>query len=212
MPPVHRDPGSLGYKTGNFSGDSEVNLVRIIGWDTDCVVAAQQVTFLPDNLSPPPGLVYRYINVTPSRCPVVSGVLEFDVPPSFIEENQATPNDVKLCLVRNLSWTCLITNAQGMKNDFVRYHAICPEFSLFAVTLSNETQGVPGGVVFTTQPAAPEYTPSDPAIPVISRSALSAATTDPDEGNSVVPVGIVAMVLCVLAIAVIVIFSTGNWR
>ncbi len=212
MPPVHRDPGSLGYKTGNFSGDSEVNLVRIIGWDTDCVVAAQQVTFLPDNLSPPPGLVYQYINVTPSRCPVVSGVLEFDVPPSFIEENQATPNDVKLCLVRNLSWTCLITNAQGMKNDFVRYHAICPEFSLFAVTLSNETQGVPGGVVFTTQPAAPEYTPSDPAIPVISRSALSAATTDPDEGNSVVPVGIVAMVLCVLAIAVIVIFSTGNWR
>lgn len=212
MPPGHRDQGPLGCKTENFNENSEMNLVRIIGWDTDCVVAAQQVKLLPDYLSPPKGLVYRYINITPAQCPVVSGVLEFDVPRSFIEENRATPNDVRLCVIRNLSWTCLITNAQEMKNDFVRYHAICPEFSLFAVTLSNETSEISGEEVITMQPAVPEYTPANPDIPLLPQTPLPAPTAEPDEGFPFVPVAIGVTILCGLVIATIVMFRTLNRR
>lgn len=212
MPPVHRDQGPLGCKTENGNGYSEITHVRIIGWDTDCVVTAQQVMLLPDNFSQPKGLIYQYINITQARCPVASGVLEFDVPRSFIEENRATRDDVRLCMIRNMSWICLITKAQGMKNDFVRYHAICPEFSLFAVTLSNETSVQSTEEVFPMQPAVPEYPPANPDIPVPPQTPLPDATGEPVSSIPSLPVAKGIIGLGGLAIATIIRFRTGNRR
>ena len=214
MPPVHRDPGPLVCQTVNVGGDTAVNSVTVTGSGIfDIIVTARRVTTLPVNVTPPDLPVYQYIDLVPVHYTSISAALiEFDVPPTFSDNNHATPDQVRLCMLRNRTWVCLPTHLWGDQNGQVHYSAESMEFSLFAVALSNETHVISAGDVFTMQPAVPEYTSANPDIPVISQTPLPAATTKQDEGNPTMPVAFGITGLCGLAIGAIIIFRMGNWR
>ena len=83
--------------------------------------------------------VYQYIDVLPARYSVISGALiEFDVPLSIVDSPDSMKN-VSLCMLENSTWICLPTWRSGSQNGNAFYRAESLEFSLFAITIRNET-------------------------------------------------------------------------
>ena len=214
MPPVYRDPGLLTCQTVNVGGDSAVHRVTVTGQDIyDIIVTARKVSILPLNVTPPDLTVYQYIDLKPvSHTSISKALIEFDVPRTFFTDNHATPDQVRLCMLRNRTWFCLPTQLLGNKNGQAYYRAESLEFSLFAVSLSNQEPVMSGGNEFPTQPVVPEDSSANPDIPKQPQAQLPTATPGTDKGFPLVPGAIGITIACGLAIVAIVIFRSGNLR
>jgi PGF-pre-PGF domain-containing protein len=140
MPVVGR-AGPLGCQTVNVGGDSAISRVTVTGQDiTDIIVTARKIPSLPLGVTPMDIPVYQYIDVVPARYTFISAALiEFDVPLFSITDPHVSMNNVSLCMLNNRTWICLPTYRSGSKNGKVLYRAESPEFSLFAITIQNET-------------------------------------------------------------------------
>jgi len=203
------DAGPFEIQTVNAGGDSAVRRVTITGRDTtDCIVTARQLVILPGGIIPPHVPVYQFVDVTAARCPLVSAVqLEFDIPLSFINENYATLDDVRLWMHRNQTWVCLPTRSLGIKNGQAHFSAESPEFLLFAAVLENKTLAGEGDIF----PVPPEEDTgmgdASPETGVLSRSYTPAppAPAGQETKNSLTPAIIGAAGLCGLGIGAIII-------
>jgi PGF-pre-PGF domain-containing protein len=144
----------------NVGGDSAISRVTVTGKDiTDIIVTARQLTSVPSGVTPVDMPVYQYIDVTPARYTVISAALiEFDVPLFFIGDNHASVNNISLCMLNNRTWVCLPTDTTGSKNGKALYRAKSPEFSLFAITIHNETCIAPPESILTASPLSEKST------------------------------------------------------
>jgi PGF-pre-PGF domain-containing protein len=125
----------------NVGGDSAISHVTVSGFDiSDIIVTSWKIASQPMGVAPPDRPVYQYIKVIPARYSVISAALiEFDVPLFSIADHDASLNNVSLCMLNNRTWICLPTYRSGSKNGRALYRAESPEFSLFAITMQNET-------------------------------------------------------------------------
>jgi PGF-pre-PGF domain-containing protein len=139
--PLLPKAGPLGCQTVNVGGDSAISRVTVTGQDiTDIIVTGRKLPYLPSGVKPIDMPVYEYIDVIPARYTVISAALiEFDVPLFSIDDRPASMNNVSLCMLNNRTWICLPTYCSGSKNGKALYRAESPEFSLFAITIQNET-------------------------------------------------------------------------
>jgi PGF-pre-PGF domain-containing protein len=139
--PVVGGAGPLGCQTVNVGGDSAISRVTVTGQDiTDIIVTARKIPSLPLGVTPMDIPVYQYVDVVPARYTFISAALiEFDVPLFSITDPHVSMNNVSLCMLNNRTWICLPTYRSGSKNGKMIYHAESPEFSLFAITIQNET-------------------------------------------------------------------------
>ena len=159
---VPRGAGPLGCQTVNVGGDSAISRVTVTGQDiSEIIVTARKVPSLPSGVTPLDMPVYQYIDVVPARYTVISAALiEFDVPLFSITDTPASINNVSLCMLNNRTWVCLPTYRSGSVNGKVLYRAESPEFSLFAITIRNETPIASqdgSGLVLSASENLPEY-------------------------------------------------------
>jgi len=159
---VPRGSGPLGCQTVNVGGNSAISRITVTGQDiTNIIVTARKLTSLPSGVTPLDMPVYQYIDVIPARYTVVSAALiEFNVPLFSINDNPASMNNVSLCMLNNRTWMCLPTYRSGSKNGKALYRAESPEFSLFAITIRNETsiESQDGSIlVLSASENLPEY-------------------------------------------------------
>jgi PGF-pre-PGF domain-containing protein len=139
-PFVPRTAGSFSCQTVNVGGNSAIRRVTITGLDiADIIVTAKILPSLASGIPPIDIPVYQYIEISPARYSVISAALiEFDVPLSIADSPGSTMN-VSLCMLENRTWICLPAWRSGSQNGNAFYHAESPEFSLFAITIRNET-------------------------------------------------------------------------
>ena len=158
--PVPPGAGPLSCQTVNVGGDSAISRVTVTGQDiTDIIVTARQLTSVPSGVTPVDMPVYQYIDVIPARYTVISAALiEFDVPLFLIADHHASMNNVSLCMLNNRTWVCLPTDTTGSKNGKALYRAESPEFSLFAITIQNETCIAPPENILTASPVSEKST------------------------------------------------------
>jgi hypothetical protein len=136
--------------------------------------------------------VYQYIDLVPARYTMVTAALiEFEVPLSFIDENHATPDEIRLWILRNQTWFRLPTRILGNKNGRACYSADSPEFSLFAIAMGNETYEAQEKGAFPEPPGKvtiAEDKSEKPDIPFPSQTTVLPAQADPGTGSSSVHV------------------------
>jgi hypothetical protein len=192
----------------NVGGDTAISRVTVVGRGlSDIIIIARRNPVLPINVSPPPGPVYQYIDLMPVHYTLISTtVIEYDVPLAFLSRNHAAPDQVRLCMKRNQTWICLPTRIEADTGSRVSYNTESPEFSLFAITLSNETAGTGKTTLISheVKDTLPRYVTINPDTPVKSRTNQAAATGEHDAGP-VIPAIITGAGLCGLAAGVIII-------
>jgi PGF-pre-PGF domain-containing protein len=144
----------------NVGGDSAISRVTVTGQDiTDIIVTARKLPSLPSGVTPMDMPVYQYIDIVPARYTVITAALiEFGVPLFSITDTPASINNISLCMLNNRTWVCLPTYRSGSKNGRVLYHAESQEFSLFAITIRNETSIEPLESVPTALPVVEKST------------------------------------------------------
>jgi PGF-pre-PGF domain-containing protein len=187
--PVPRGEGPLGCRTVNVGGDSAISRVTVTGRDiADIIVTASKLSSLPSGVTPMDKPVYQYIEVIPARYTVISAALiEFDVPLFSIADHHSSMNNVRLCMLNNRTWVCLPTYISGSKNGKAIYRAESPEFSLFAITIQNETSSEPheGSIlVLSASENLPEYESGKTTVTVIPETPLAPTPVASNTGRS----------------------------
>jgi PGF-pre-PGF domain-containing protein len=196
----------------NVGGDSAISRVTVTGQDiTDIIVTARQLTSVPSGVTPLDMPVYQYIDVIPARYTVISAALiEFDVPLFFISDNHASVNNISLCVLNNRSWVCLPTDTTGSKNGKALYRAESPEFSLFAITMQNETCLAPITDIPTVSPVSEKstgYESGESNISAIPENPVKIASDGSKKVLSFIPLVISIMGILGIMIGVVVIQS-----
>jgi PKD repeat protein len=213
MPPVRRNEESRVSQIVNVGGDTAVSRVTVTGQGlSDIIIIARRIPVLPTIGLPPPVPVYQYIDLMPVHYTLIStAVIEFGVPLTFLGRNHAAPDQVSLCMKQNQTWICLPTQIETDTGSHVLYRAESPEFSLFAIILSDKTSG--NGQDPSISPeikdTSPEYVTIKPVVPVAYSTDQAVATGEPDAGP-VIPAIITGAGLCGLAAGVIIIHRWLN--
>jgi PGF-pre-PGF domain-containing protein len=187
--PALRGAGSPGCQTVNVGGDSAISRVTVTGQDiTDIIVTARKLSSLPSGFTPMDIPVYQYIDVVPARYMVISAALiEFDVPLFSIADHHASMNNIRLCMLNNRTWVCLPTYPSGSKNGKALYRAESPEFSLFAITIQNETSIEPQEgpiLVLSASEKLLEYESRKTMMTVIPETPIAPTPVASDTGRS----------------------------
>jgi len=194
----------------NVGGDSAFRRITITGRDlSGSIITAWKISSLPAGVPPLDTPVYQYIDVISARLGVISAALiEFDVPLVVIREHHATRDDVTLCRLNSSTWACLPVLMAGSENGRMVYRAESPGFSLFAITIRNDT-GTGLQEERIPLPSATGTVPEDGAItpvePVISSAPVPPIPASPDTSLSFMPsailaAGIIGMILVVVLI------------
>jgi PGF-pre-PGF domain-containing protein len=159
----------------NVGGDSAIRRVTVTGKNiADIIVTAKKLASRPSGVTPVDIPVYQYIDVVPARYTVISHVqIEFEIPLESTGDHNTTGKAVSLNIFHNGTWVTLPTSATGTRNGMAHYRAESPEFSLFAITIRNNTYRPSQKSVFTKSPD-PETIPGDetrePGIPAIPKT------------------------------------------
>lgn len=211
LTPIRLDAGPVMCQTVNVGGDSAVSRVIVTGRDiSDIIITSHKITTLPPNTTHLDMPVYQFIDLIPIRYAFISAaIIEFDVPLTFIEDNHVTPDDVRLCMLRNQTWVCLPTLSLGHRNGRARYSADSPEFSIFAIALENKTFIAQRGNAFQTYPekdTISKDTSGKFEFPVLSQTPVPPEPVEPDTGNSLVYIMISIASLCGFGIGAFIIY------
>jgi PGF-pre-PGF domain-containing protein len=215
LTPVLRLTGSPACQTVNVGGNSAISHVTVYGQDiADIIVTATNLPSLPSGVAPPDKPVYQYIDVIPARYSAISSVLiEFDVPLFSIPDPPESLKNVSLCMLNNRTWICLPTTMTGRKNGNALYRAESPEFSLFAITIRNETSiALPGNMPApsTVSEMSSGYKSRESNISVIPDIPVKIAPDESNTGFSFLPLVIITM--GVLGIGIGVLLRRSRWE
>jgi len=199
----------LGCQTVNVGGDSAISRVTVTGQGiAGIIVTTSKLASLPSGVTPMDMPVYQYINIIPARYTVISAALiEFGVPILSIADHHATLQDVSLYMFKNGTWVNLPTYTTGCKNGRVLYQAGSPEFSLFAITIQNETWIAPHENIPTISPVSAKstgYESQESNISAISEIPVKIAPGGSNTGFSFVLLIISIMGMIGIVIGVIV--------
>ena len=215
LTPVLRVAGSPACQTVNVGGNSAISRVTVYGQDiADIIVTARKLPSLPSGVAPPDKPVYQYIDVIPARYTAISSVLiEFDVPLFSIPDPPESLKNVSLCMLNNRTWICLPTTMTGRKNGNALYRAESPEFSLFAITIRNETSiASPGNMPApsTVSEMSSGYKSRESNISVIPDIPVKIAPDESNTGFSFLP--LVISTMGVLGIGIGVLLLRSRWE
>jgi PGF-pre-PGF domain-containing protein len=215
LAPVLRVAGSPSCQTVNVGGNSAISRVTVYGQDiADIIVTARILPSLPSGIAPPDKPVYQYIDVIPARYSAISSVLiEFDVPLFSIPDPPESLKNVSLCMLNNRTWICLPTPMTGRKNGNALYRAESPEFSLFAITIRNETSiALPNNMPAptTVSEMSSGYKSRESNISVIPGIPLKTAPDESNTGFSFLP--LIISTMGILGIGIGVILLRSRWE
>ena len=165
--------------TANVGGNSGVYRAVVTGTGHTGLIVTGMVTSGPgQNITPAPGTVYQYLDLTPARYTTISGaVISFIVPLSWLNDNNIDPQNVVLYHLVGTTWTAVPTTFVKTVSGQVYFTATTPGFSKFAIT------GQSPPLAVQTTAAAPQsfgsLAAADPA-PVVStvvRTPVATQTT-----------------------------------
>jgi PGF-pre-PGF domain-containing protein len=137
---------TYGNKTVNVGGNSAVTRVMVSGTGiSGLMVTGTTITNPGQSSTPPQGITYQYIDITPARYTTISGaVIFFTVPLSLLQGHNPDPHNVVLYHKTSDGWVALPTTVLSTKDGAVHFSASSPGLSLFAI----------GGVTETTEPVS----------------------------------------------------------
>jgi PGF-pre-PGF domain-containing protein len=150
-----------GMETVNVGGNSAIEKATVTGQGvSEMVVTAMQLSTLPSGEPSVADPVYQYIGVTTAHFTTISrAVIEFNVPISWIEEQQITPASIALARFQDGVWTYLPTTLIREANGHAYFQAESPGFSIFAIV------AVKGSVIAAGAAQATEVTTEQITIP-----------------------------------------------
>ena len=156
----------------NVGGTTDITKVDVIGTgNNNLIVTSTDENDAGPNMDAPPGTVYEYTRIIPTRYTTIDGVvISFSVRRQWLEEKKISPGNVVLYHLNGTVWTALPTSVVTMEDAKIDYRATSPSFSLFAIT--GQTYTVPASaqtpttqityVNAQTSVATPVYTMAQP--------------------------------------------------
>lgn len=119
----------------NVGGTSVVTQVVVTGTGiADLIVTGTQAPGPGMDLTPPPGFVYQYLDITPARFSTITKAeITFTVPQSWLDEHHLTAQDIVLYHNVGSRWQALPTTVQKTENGMIYFTAASPGFSRFAI-------------------------------------------------------------------------------
>lgn len=140
-------------------------------------------TSQPSAARPPAGDVYEYFEinlnwVNPQR--ISNATVVFTVPGAWLDEHDATAEDVRLMRYVDNTWQSLETTVIGNEGRNYHFRAIIPGFSTFAITAASasvtpigETNATVGGETNATAGEELDVTPTE----IVTEGATTEPTT-----------------------------------
>jgi len=147
-------------------GTTDITKVDVIGTgNNNLIVTSTDENDAGPNMDAPPGTVYEYVRVIPTRYSTVDGVvMSFSVRRQWLEEKQVSPGNIVLYHLNGTVWTALPTKVVTMEDAKIDYSAASPSFSLFAIT--GQTYTVPASAQTPTPQITYMNAPTSVAAPV----------------------------------------------
>jgi uncharacterized protein YjbI with pentapeptide repeats len=154
----------------NIGGDSEAGQAIVTGTGlSELIVTGTVLHSAGDNITAPPGIVFQYIRLEPTRYGTIAGAaINFTVPQAWLDENHIAPENIVLYRRIPDGWEALPTTVITSKDGTAYFFAQSAGFSVFAIA------ALPG----TAAPADPGTTPpaatSGDGRPVVTVTASGA--------------------------------------
>jgi len=115
-------------------------------------------------------------------------------------------------MLNNRTWICLPTYCSGRKNGKALYRAESPEFSLFAITIQNETGKAPLESISAASPVSEKstgYESQESNISAIPEIPVKIAPGGSNTGFSFIPLIISIMGMMGIGIGVVLLLRWG---
>ena len=142
--PIHRQEVTSS-ETVNVGGNSAIRRVTVTGIGvSDIVITGLKKDGVPAGVPPLENPVYQYVDLSPAHfTSIQNALIEFDIPLSWLDDHHVTARQVSLMRYNEKSWEQLPTTVLKTGNGRSFLTAECPGFSLFAMSVDNETAAVP---------------------------------------------------------------------
>jgi PGF-pre-PGF domain-containing protein len=192
-------PGNISVNVG---GSTPITGVTATGTGiNDLIVTSTEASGPGTGVSLPPGTVFEYMDITPTRYNTITGAqISFFLPQSWLDDNHLTPQDIVLYHNTGTSWVALTTTLVSEKDGDVYFTATTPGFSRFAITgqaglSAGSPNAIPSPTVLTMGDPAKESatgsqttaTPSLTPVPTPA-STLPVTANTPRAAPDVLPV------------------------
>jgi len=121
--------------TVNVGGNSAVTRVAVTGTGLSELIMTGTVQPTPGSgITPPPGIVYQYVDLVPARYITITGSeISFTIPLSWFEEYYISPENTVMYHYTGTVWKSLPTKMQKTENGMVHFLGQSSGFSLFAI-------------------------------------------------------------------------------
>jgi len=135
-PLLRSAPVSSGNLSVHVGGTTTVTDVTVTGTGIDGLIVTSTEASGPGNeVAPPPGIVYEYLDITPARYTTITGAqIAFTVPQSWLDANHLSAQNVVLYQNTGKTWQALPTTFVKTVNGNLYFTATSPGFSRFAIT------------------------------------------------------------------------------
>jgi PGF-pre-PGF domain-containing protein len=180
--------------TIHIGGDSKANQATVTGTKLSELTVTGTVQSGPaSNMTPPPGIVYQYINLVPARyTSITQTVINFTVPQSWLDENRIAPGGILLYHRTVNGWEALPTRVLYTKDGTVSFSAQSAGFSLFAIAgmptaAPPVVSNVPRGMMNSGVPEQPPGPAADAKVPITTQTTVPPASKEP-AGSTPFPV------------------------
>jgi hypothetical protein len=173
----------------------------------DLVVTAIEVKGPGSNVTPPPGIVYEYADLSPAHyTEITEAKINFVVPQTWLNAHNFVPQDIILYHSTGKNWVALPTTPGASKDGMTTYTAVGSGFSRLAITGQFNRRG-------PVQEQAQDPTTNSPT-PVPSRKKTSPIPTRTTIAPAPVPQpaasqGFPFMTVALIAAAGVVLAASG---
>jgi PGF-pre-PGF domain-containing protein len=155
----------------NVGGNTHITSVTVTGTGINNLIVTSAEAIGPGTgIQPPPGIINKYMDITPARyTTITSAQISFVVPQSWLVENHLTPQQIVLYHNVGTGWQALPTTFIKNKNDENYYTATSPGFSRYAITgqvnlTAGSQKAIPSPTVLTIGDLAKSSTPPPPTV------------------------------------------------
>ncbi|MHB8162855.1 MAG: Kelch repeat-containing protein [Methanoregula sp.] len=127
---------SLMTTTVNVGGDSAMTHATLTGTGLSDLIVTGIVRPEPGvDISPPPGIVYQYVDLVPARYISITGSeIYFSIPVPWLDEHHVSSDNVNMYHYTGTMWEVLPTKVVSTRDSRVYFSAQGSGFSLFAIS------------------------------------------------------------------------------